>query len=100
MTAKIDMFLNREQKLNSLVDIGLPMTERVLSTKVTDEEVELIKSIAEEKGTTVSAFLRELIDAELTERRVDWTAPCFGTKPREDKPKKPMVSIDEILYGK
>ena len=76
------------------------MIEKVLSTKVSSDEVEMIKSIAEEKGTTVSAFLRELIDDEIKKKNVDWDAPCFGTDPRNDKPKKQRVTIDEVVYGK
>ena len=76
------------------------MTDKVLSTKVTEEEVELMKSIAEEKGTTVSSLIRELIDEEITKRNVDWDSSCFGINPRNDKPKKQKVTIDEIVYGK
>jgi hypothetical protein len=90
----------RTKIIYNLVDIGRPMTEKVLSTKVTNEEVEMIKSIAEEKGTTVSALLRELIDDEITKKNVDWFAPCFGINPRYDKPKKQRVTIDEVVYGK
>ena len=83
-----------------MVDLGIPMTEKVLSTKVTNEEVEMIKSIAEERGTTVSALLRELIDDEINNKNVDWDAQCFGTNPRNDEPKKHKVTIDEVVYGK
>ena len=76
------------------------MNERVLSTKVSDEDVEVIKSIAEEKGTTVSAFLRELIEDEIKKKSVDWDASCFSAEPRNDKPKKRSVTIDEVVYGK
>jgi len=75
------------------------MSEKVLSTKVSDEDVETIKSIAEEKGRTVSSLLRELLDREVKKRKVDWDSPCFGKSPREDQPKKEGAEVDEILYG-
>jgi hypothetical protein len=90
----------KTQGINSNVDLGRPMTDKVLSTKVTDEEVDIIKSIAEEKGTTVSALLRTFIEAQIAKRNVDWDAPCFGTNPRDDKPKKQKVTVDDVVYGK
>ena len=86
--------------INNKVDLGIPMTEKVLSTKVTDEEVEMFKSIAEERGTTVSALIRELIDDEIKNKNVDWDAPCFGMNPRADEPKRHLATIDEVVYGK
>ncbi|MFW5904488.1 MAG: ribbon-helix-helix protein, CopG family [Candidatus Saliniplasma sp.] len=76
------------------------MSEKVLSTKVPKEDVETIKSIAEEKGRTVSSLLRELIDSEIKKKKVDWNSPCFGKEPRDDQPKKKDAKIDEIVYGK
>ena len=76
------------------------MVEKVLSTKVSDEEVETIKSIAEEKGTTVSALLRELLDDEIKKKNVDWDTSCFGTDPRNDEPKERRITVDEVVYGK
>ncbi len=75
------------------------MTEKVLSTKVSREEKEIIKKIADERGKTLSALLRELIDEEIKGKIPDWTAPCFGTDPRADEPKSDS-SIDEVLYGR
>ena len=76
------------------------MAEVVLSTKVPEEQVETIKSIVEEKGTTVSGFLRELLDEEIRKKKVDWSASCFGHEARDDEPKKKDASVDEIVYGK
>lgn len=83
-----------------MVDIGIPMSEKVLSTKVTVEDVEIIKSIAEVNGITVSALLRELLKAEIKNRNISWDAYCFGSAPRNDVPKNKRASIDEIVYGK
>ena len=76
------------------------MAEVVLSTKVPEEQVETIKIIVEEKGTTVSGFLRELLDGEIKKKKVDWNASCFGYDTRDDEPKKKDASVDEIVYGK
>lgn len=76
------------------------MTEKVLSTKVTNQDIEIIKTIAEVNGTTVSALLRELIEAEIKNKNISWDASCFGSNPRNDKPKYRNASIDEVVYGK
>ena len=76
------------------------MAENVLSTKVSEEEVKTIKSIAEEKSTTVSGLLRELLNNEIKKKTVNWNAPCFGLYPRDDEPKKKKAAVDEVLYGK
>ncbi|MGM0509671.1 MAG: hypothetical protein ACQESD_00890 [Thermoplasmatota archaeon] len=75
------------------------MSEKVLSTKVSEEDVETIKSIAEEKGSTVSSLLRELLHREIKTKKVDWDSTCFGTSPREDKPNKEGAEVDNIFYG-
>ena len=61
-----------------MVDVGILMAEVVLSTKFPEEQVETIRSIVEEKGITVSALLRELLDGEIKKKKVDWGASCFG----------------------
>lgn len=76
------------------------MSDKVLSTKVREEEVEAIKSLAEEEGKTVSGLLRELLDREIRKTKADWDDPCFGSDPRDDEPKKKDAEIDETLYGK
>ncbi len=75
------------------------MSDKVLSTKVKEEDVEEIKSLAEEKEKTISGYLRELLDKEIQKAKGDWSDPCFGLNPRDDEPKKKEASIDEILYG-
>lgn len=70
-----------------------------MSTKVPEEQVETIKCIVEERGTTVSALLRELLYEEIKKKEADWDAPCFGLEPRSDKPRKKEASVDEIVYG-
>lgn len=76
------------------------MSEKVLSTKVSEEDVETIKSIAEEKGSTVSSLLRELLNEEIKTKKVDWDSSCFGKSPRNDRPKKEGAEVDEIVYGR
>ncbi|MDP7266494.1 MAG: hypothetical protein QGH39_13140 [Candidatus Thermoplasmatota archaeon] len=75
------------------------MAEVVLSTKFPEEQVETIRSIVEEKGITVSALLRELLDGEIKKKKVDWGASCFGLEPRSDEPKKREATVDDIVYG-
>lgn len=75
------------------------MPDKVLSTKVSEEDVREIKSIADEKGKTVSSLLRELLMKELEYKNVDWDSPCFGSHPREDEPKRKGAGVDEIIYG-
>ncbi|MEF8873598.1 MAG: hypothetical protein V5A88_02880 [Candidatus Thermoplasmatota archaeon] len=76
------------------------MSDKVLSTKVREEDVEEIKGLAEEEGKTVSGFLRELLDREIQKTKGGWDDPCFGSDPRDDEPKKKDAEVDEILYGK
>jgi len=75
------------------------MPDKVLSTKVPEEDIEEIKSIAEEKGKTVSSLLRELLEKEVQKKKADWDSPCFGSNPRDDEPKEKEAKIDEVLYG-
>ena len=75
------------------------MPDKVLSTKVPEEDIEEIKSIAEEKGKTVSSLLRELLEKEVQKKKVDWDSPPFGSNPRDDEPKEKEAKIDEVLYG-
>lgn len=91
--------MEKQKVINRYVYLSIPMTEKVLSTKVSREEVEIIKNIADERGKTISALLRELIDEEIKGKIPDWTAACFGTDPRDDEPKSDS-SIDEVLYGR
>ena len=74
------------------------MTEVVLSPKIPEEQEETIRSIIDERGTTVSRFIRELIDKEINRKKVDWDASCFGSKARNDNPKEKDASVDEIVY--
>ncbi len=76
------------------------MAEVVLSTKLSGEQAEIVRSIVEEKGTTVSGLIRELIDAEIERRRVDWDASCFGREARDDNPRYKEKSVDDVLYGR
>lgn len=76
------------------------MAEVVLSTKIPEEQAETIRSIIDERGTTVSGFIRELIDVEINKKKVDWNSSCFGPKARNDDPKEKDASVDEIVYGK
>ncbi|MFW6083561.1 MAG: hypothetical protein ACOC7O_02865 [Thermoplasmatota archaeon] len=75
------------------------MSDKVLSTKVPEEEIEEIKSIADEKGKTVSSLLRELLEKEVQKKKVDWDSPCFGSNPRDDESKEKEAKIDEVIYG-
>ncbi|MFO7991985.1 MAG: hypothetical protein R6U61_06815 [Thermoplasmata archaeon] len=76
------------------------MSDKVLSTKVPDDEVETIKNIAEEEDESISSLLRKLLHKEVQKKKVDWRSPCFGSNPREDEPKIKDTTIDEVLYGK
>lgn len=76
------------------------MSDKVLSTKVPDEEVEMIKNIAEEEGESISSLLRKLLHKEVQKKKIDWDSPCFGSNPRDDEPLKKDTDIDDILYGK
>ncbi len=75
------------------------MSEKVLSTKVSKEKVEEIKSITDEKDETISSFLRELLNKEIRKKKPNWDEPCFGSDPRDDDPKKKDTEVDEIVYG-
>ena len=75
------------------------MSDKVLSTKVPEEKVKKIKSIAEEKGESISSLLRKLLNEEIQKKETNWDSPCFGSKPREDEPKDSEAEIDETLYG-
>ena len=75
------------------------MSDKVLSTKVPEEMVKKIKSIAEEKGESISSLLRKLLDEEILKKEVNWDSPCFGSAPREDEPEDSEAEIDETLYG-
>ena len=75
------------------------MSDKVLSTKVPEEKVKKIKSIAEEKGESISSLLRKLLDEEILKKEVNWDSPCFGSAPREDEPEDSEAEIDETLYG-
>ena len=46
----------------------------------------------------VSGLIRELIDAEIERRRVDWDASCFGREARDDNPRYKEKSVDDVLY--
>lgn len=76
------------------------MSDKVLSTKVSEEEMDEIKSLAEEKDKTISSLLRELLEQEIKKKQADWDAGCFGAEPRDDKPKKKDTTVDEVLYGR
>lgn len=82
-----------------MVDHSILMGEIVLSTKVSAEQAEIFRSIAEERGTTVSGLVREFIDVEVERKKVDWDAACFGREARDDEPRDGDASVDEILYG-
>lgn len=76
------------------------MSDKVLSTKVSEEEIDEIKSIAEERGESISSLLRKLLHEEIQKKKADWDSPCFGSGPRDDEPKKKDAEIDEVIYGK
>lgn len=76
------------------------MSDKVLSTKVSEDEMDDIRSLAEEKGETISSLLRKLLNQEIKQKQADWDAECFGDEPRDDEPEEKDKTVDEVLYGR
>jgi hypothetical protein len=75
------------------------MATEPLTTKVPQEEANTLRRLAEERGTTVSALIRELLQKAVRNGESDWNAPCFGGAPLRDEARYPQASIDELAYG-
>jgi len=77
------------------------MSDKVITSKVSDEEYEFARLLADERQMTLSALIRSLLMEQRDRRKGNWNDPCFGGEPitGDPDPRYDGKSIDEVVYG-
>jgi len=85
---------------NASYCMGVPL--KVVQTKISNIEYELLRKYAESRGLTIMEALREIIRKHVLEGSIDPDDPIFTEEPvvkRKGIKERTSIEHDKILYG-